>query len=618
MISGYAGKMLFVDLSNGKIWEEELTEDLAKNFIGGYGLGARVLYDRMKPGVDPLGPENMLGFVTGPLTGTGAFFSGRFTVVCKSPVTGGWNDANAGGYWGPELKKAGYDAIFFTGKAEHPVYLWVEDGKAEIRDASHLWGKDVEETEAALIEETGNKRTRSAVIGPAGEKLSLIAAVMTDGHRAAARGGPGAVMGSKNLKAVAVHGTLPVPVANPEKLREVQKAISSAINAPENQLAAMTKDHGTGSTNAPSSLNSDSPVKNWGGVGVVDFGEEAAKKVDGFAQDTLYKTKKYSCANCALGCGAYYKASDGEWPLEETGRPEYETSAAFGVLMLNSDSQAILKCNDICNRYGLDTISAGATITWAIECFENGLISVKDTDGIDLRWGNAPAIVAMTQALADQTGFGKILAQGSQAAAKQLGRGFEYLVTVKGIELPMHDPRLTPGLARTYQTDPTPARHVKGGLMMMQMFQPEGKYNYENTGQMDLFATNSTEITNTSGLCMFQMYSGIQDAPIQLMEAVTGWSLPQKEQAAMGMRIMDMRQAFNLREGLKPGDFVLPARAVGGATQGPVAGILVDNQKLAQNYFTAMSWDMKSGKPSQDSLTSLGGMDDVIQDLYGA
>ena len=618
MIAGYAGKMLFVDLSKGKIWEEELPEDLAKNFVGGYGLGARVLYDRMKPGVDPLGPDNMLGFTTGPLTGTGAFFSGRFTVVCKSPVTGGWNDANGGGYWGPELKKAGYDAIFFTGKAEHPVYLWVEDGKAELRDASHLWGKDVEETEKMLIEETGNKKTRSAVIGPAGEKLSLIAAVMTDGHRAAARGGPGAVMGSKNLKAVAVHGTLPVPVANPEKLREVQKAISSAVNVAENQLAAVFKDHGTASLSAPSALDGDSPVKNWGGVGVVDFGDEAAKKMDGFALDALYKTQKYSCSNCALGCGAVYKSEGGKWPLEKTDRPEYETSAAFGVLMLNSDSEALLKCNDICNRYGLDVISTGATIAWAIECFENGLLTLKDTDGIELRWGNAPAIVAMTQALAEQKGFGKILAQGSQAAAKQLGKGFEYLVTVKGIELPMHDPRLAPGLARTYQTDPTPARHVKGGLWFIQMFQPEGKYNYENTGQMDLFATSGSEIVNTAGLCVFQMYSGIQDAPAQLLEAVTGWSFPQEKQVATGMRIMDMRQAFNLREGLKPSDFVLPTRAVGGATQGPVAGVQVDSQRLAQNYFEAMSWDMKSGKPSQESLKALGGMEDVIQDLYGA
>lgn len=618
MIAGYAGKLLFADLSTGKIWEEDLTEDIAKNFVGGYGLGARVLYSKMKPGVDPLGPDNILGFVTGPLTGTGAFFSGRFTVVCKSPVTGGWNDANAGGYWGPELKKAGYDAVFISGASDHPVYLWINDGKADIRDASHLWGKEVEETEQALIEETGNKKTRAAVIGPAGEKLSLISAVMTDGHRAAARGGPGAVMGSKNLKAIAVFGTGKVPVFDPEKLREVQKLISTSVNSPENAGAAMFKEHGTGNGIAPANLSGDSPVKNWGGVGLLDFGEEAAKRVDGFSQDALYKTKKYSCSNCALGCGAFYKSEGGEWPLEETGRPEYESGTAFGAMLLNSDPQAIMKCNDICNRYGLDTISAGATIAWAIECFENGLISIEDTNGIELRWGDARAIVAMTQAMAEQSGFGKILAMGSQAAAEQLGKGFEYLVTVKGIELAMHDPRLTPGLARTYQTDPTPGRHVKGGLMMIQMYNPEGKYNYENTGQMDLFATTNTDLTYSTGMCMAQLFCGIQDAPTQLLEAVTGWNLSQQAQVEVGMRIMDIRQAFNLREGIKPNDFALPDRAIIGPTQGPTAGVKIDNQRLAQNYYEAMSWEAESGKPSKQSLELLGGMDDVIRDLYVA
>ncbi len=618
MIPGYTGKLLFVDLSEGKIWEEELSEDLAKKYVGGLGLGARILYSRMKPGADPLGPDNMLGFVTGPLTGTGAYFSGRFTVVCKSPVTGGWNDASGGGFWGPELKKAGYDGVFISGKSDHPVYLWINNGKSELRNATHLWGKDVEETEQALIEETGNKKTRSAVIGPAGEKLSLIAAVMTDRHRAAARGGPGAVMGSKNLKAIAVFGTGKLPVFDLQKLREVQKAISTSINNPENQGAAVFKDHGTGSGIATSALDGDTPVKNWGGVGIVDFGEGAAKKLDGFTQDALYKVKKYACANCALGCGAYYKSEGGQWPLEENGRPEYETGGVFGAMMLNSDPQAIMKCNDICNRYGLDVISTGATIAWAIECFENGLITLEDTAGIELRWGNAPAIVAMTQALADQTGFGKVLAQGSQAAAKQLNKGFEYLVTVKGIELPMHDPRLNPGLARTYQTDPTPARHVKGGLWMSQMYQPEGKYNYENTGQMDLFMTANSDLNSSSGMCLFQMMNGIQDAPAQLMEAVTGWSLPQEKQAELGMRIMDIRQAYNLREGLKPSDFTLPARAVGGATQGPVASVSVNSQLLARNYFEAMSWDIESGIPSKQSMEMLGGLEDVIQDLYTA
>jgi aldehyde:ferredoxin oxidoreductase len=620
MTGGYAGTLLFADLTGGTLEERPLTEDMARRFIGGYGLGARVLYSLMNPGVAPLAPESVIGFVTGPLTGTAGFFSGRYAVVCKSPVTGGWNDASSGGFWGPELKKAGYDAVFVSGAAPKPVYIWIHDGRAEIRDAAGLWGKDIVEAEQALIKETGEKRLHAAMIGPAGERLSPIAAVMNDGHRAAGRGGPGAVMGSKKLKAIAVRGTGQVPVARPELFSEVQQWISSVIKDPKNQAAINFSTHGTANGTASAALSGDSPVKNWGGVGLVDFGQDAAQSVDGVGLDAKYQTKKYACANCPLGCGAEYEQNEGELAVGRTDRPEYETAATFGVLMLNRDAEALIKCNEICNRQGLDTISAGATIAWAIECYENGLITRADTGGIELCWGNAKATVAAMEAMADQTGFGEILLLGSQGAARRLGKGFEYLQTVRGIELPMHDPKFAPGLARTYRFDPTPARHVKGGLGLGQMGSSDpGKYNYQGTGENDLLHTTMAEVSNSTGLCLFGELVGADDASTKLLRAVTGWDFTDEDRMKTGMRIMNMRHAFNLREGLQPADWVLPPRCVGEPAQaeGPLAGITIDHRQLGKNFFAGMQWDEVTGKPSRQSLQEQGGMDDVIKNLYG-
>jgi len=619
-MKGYCGKMLFVDLTKGSHEVLALTEEIAKQYIGGYGIGAKVLFERMKPGSDALGPDNIVGFTTGPLTGTGALLSGRYTIVCKSPVTGGWNDANSGGYFGPELKKAGFDAVFVQGASETPVYVWINDGEVEIRDATHLWGKDVLETEVALKGELGEHRLRAAMIGPAGEKLSLIAAVINDGHRAAGRGGCGAVMGSKKLKAVVVRGTGNVPVADPEKLKAVNQDILDTIKTgPAAEIAGAFSTFGTTIFTAASAISGDSPVKNWEGIGLVDYGEEAGKNFEGPVMDAKYRVKKYACANCPLGCGAIYDVNDGKWPVGETGRPEYETSAAFGCLMLNDNLEALLKCNHICNIYGLDTISAGATVTWAIECYENGILSKGDTGGIELTWGNAEAIVQATQEMADQsTEFGKLLALGSAGAAEKIGKGTEYLVTVKGIELPMHDPRLGPGFARTYAIDPTPARHVKGGLGIQHMQTPDPlKYNTEGSGEPDLRATAAQEIINTTGLCLFKDFTGVQNIAWKLMPPVTGWDFGEEEEMNAGLRIYNMRHAFNLREGMKPADFQLPKRSVGEPpqTEGPLQGVTVDHKGFIRNFFKAIEWDETTGKPSRSSLEKLGGMEDVIKSL---
>jgi len=623
MKGGYAGKLLFVDLTKGTLEEKPLSEKLAKNFIGGYGIGARLLYDRMKPGVDPLGPDNILGFISGPLNGTGAFFGGRYTVVCKSPVTGGWNDANSGGFFGPELKRAGFDGVFLSGASDKPVYLYIRNGKAEIRDARALWGKDTVETLEALIQETGENKLGAAVIGPGGEQQSLLACIINDKHRAAGRGGCGAVMGSKKLKAIAVTGTKKIPVAHPEKIKEVNAEILKLMkNGPTVELVKLFSNFGTGGTTAGAGMSGDAPVKNWGGVGIVDMGEESITKLATFSFDAKYNTKKYACANCPLGCGAHYRVDDGKWPVGETDRPEYETLAAFGTMTLNDDVESIIKCNHICNRYGLDTISVGTSIAWAIECYENGILTKADTDGIELTWGNAGAIVAVTEAIAEQRGFGKLLAQGSARAAEKLGKGAEYLQSVRGIELPMHDPRFSPMFARTYQYDPTPARHVKGGLGIADFQSPnEVKYNYEGRGQVDMEATCQTEIFNASGLCIFGNFSMPPDAAMRFIEAATGWDFKKEDALQTGKRIMNMRYAFNLREGQKPTDDAnqLPKRCVGEPPQkeGPVKGIMVDYKKLGHNFCESMGWDEETKIPTRESLEKLEGMEDVIQDLYG-
>ena len=616
MNGGYAGKLLFVDLTKGTLEERALSEEMAKDFVGGYGIGARVLYDMMKPGVDPLGPENVLGFISGPLNGSGALFGGRYTVVCKSPVTGEWNDANSGGFFGPELKRAGYDGVFVSGAAKKPVYLFIKDGKAEIRDAKAIWGKDCTEALQALVDETGESALRAALIGPAGEKLSLMACVINDKHRAAGRGGCGAVMGSKNLKAVVVRGAAKIPVANPEKVRKINSEILDWMkNGPTVEQVRLFGDWGTGGMTGANGLMGDTPVKNWGGAGVVDMGEERLNKIGSFAFDGKYKVKKYACAQCPLGCGANYRVTDGRWPVGDTDRPEYETLGAFGTMALNDDIESIIKCNDICNRYGLDTISVGCTVTWAVECYENAVFTRADTGGLELTWGNGAAIVDLTQAIADQTGFGKVLALGSAKAAEKLRKGFEYLQTVRGIELPMHDPRFSPMFARTYQYDPTPARHVKGGFGIPDFGSPnEVKYSYDGRGGLDMGITCFTEVLNSAGACMFTGFSVPQGALPGLIEAVTGWEI---DVMRAGHRIMNMRHAFNLREGHKRSDDVLPGRCVGKPplTEGPLKGVTVDNEKLADNFFEAMSWDKSTLVPSKESLEGLG-LQDLVKDLY--
>jgi aldehyde:ferredoxin oxidoreductase len=612
MANGYVGKILWVDLSEGTLREEELDEDLCRRYLGGYGLGVRTLFDRQKPGVDPLGPDNILGFLTGTLTGTSALGGSRFAVVGKSPLTGTWGDANSGGNFGPFMRFAGYDAVFFTGISKKPVYLLLADGAAELRDAGHLWGKDTHDTEDILREELG-KDVEVASIGPSGEKLSLISGVMTDKGRAAARSGLGAVMGSKKLKAVVAKGSAAVPVFDAAKVAELRKTYSRELRG----LVDEFRNFGTVAVIVPFAKIGDTPVKNWNGVTEIDFPGIEKIGVDAVMERVQ---RKYACHRCVVACGGLMKESAGEYEYEYgVHKPEYETVSMFGTNCLNDNLGSIIKANDVCNRLGLDTISAGATIAFAIECYENGIISKEDTGGIEMTWGNHRSIIAMLEALGERQGFGDVLADGVKIAAEKIGKGAEaFAVHIHGQEPPAHNPKFEYGFASCYHMDATPARHMRwhGAFvppgLPVPSYEP-GQWSGRGEAQrMNVIFNNALECL---GVCVFVigMYPHV-DALLEFINAVTGWDMTLDELCAAGERVANLRQAFNLREGLNPLDWPVCGRLVGKPplTEGPLAGVTIDQEAVNREFLEAMDWDLKTMMPSEEKLLELG-LDDVAE-----
>jgi aldehyde:ferredoxin oxidoreductase len=593
MSGGYMGKVLFVNLSDGKIETEALDEKLCRDFIGGYGLGARILYSRQIAKVDALGPYNTLGFITGPLTGTPAPTGTRYVVVAKSPLTGTWGDANSGGEFGPYLKFAGYDAVFFSGISDKPVYLLVDNGKAELKDAAQLWGKDTYETEDILEAEYG-RDSRVSCIGPSGEKLSLISCIINKRGCAAGRSGLGAVMGSKKLKAVVARGNQPVALADTKAVDSLRENYMAKLGP----IRGAFHKYGTASHAAISAQNGDSPVKNWGGIGVVDFPD-----VSGLEPEAVVANldKHIGCWHCPIACEAYLKEGNGEYSYAAgSRRPEYETLASFGAMCLNNNTESIAKANDICNRYGLDTISTGCTIAFAIECYENGIITKKDTGGIELTWGNHQAIVNMTENMARREGFGNVLADGVKLAADRIGRGADkYAVHIGGQELGMHDPKLMPPMvgdvesaSARYQMAATPGRHTQG-------FGP---------------SSFMAHALSSAGLCYFGgMWGQLKD----FLNAVTGFDYSRDELRKAGDRIATLRHAFNLREGINPLQWTVHPRIIGQPPQesGPLAGVTADLTGQIERNLAALDWDRSTTVPSQKKLKYLG-LDDVAGDLW--
>jgi aldehyde:ferredoxin oxidoreductase len=614
MSYGFMGKVLWVDLSKKQLKDEPLDEKTMRDFLGGYGLGARILFNRQKAGVDPLGPEAILGFVTGVLTGTDALGGSRYVVVGKSPLTGGWGDANSGGNFGPYLKFAGYDAVFFTGISRKPVYLLIDNGKAELKDAAHLWGKDTFETQDIIRGEHG-KETEITCIGESGEKVALISCVMNNKGRAAGRSGLGAVMGSKKLKAIAVKGNMKIPLPDAQKSADMRKKHLANMGP----RVGFMREFGTAGLFTMSCQGDDAPCKNWGGVAVIDFPK--FEQLSG--QKVLEKRARgYGCWHCPVSCGGIMKPNAGEYAYsEEAHKPEYETLAMFGSNLLNENLDSIVKLNDICNRYGLDTISAGAAVAFTIECYENGILTKKDTDGLEMTWGNTETIVSMTEKLGKREGFGDIIADGVKIAAEKIGKGSEkYAMHIAGQEVPAHDTRGGPHFAIGYGASPTPARHTQGGEGPL----PPGalpeydRMSLKGRGEPHKIGSALSQIYNVAGVCMIVIgdaYGHYNDL-IEAINTITGWDVTKEELIKTGVRVDAMRQAFNIREGLKT-PWKFPDRMMGIPPKevGPRKGITLKANELFDEYYQAIGWDTRTGKPSKKALQELG-LNDVAKALW--
>jgi aldehyde:ferredoxin oxidoreductase len=660
MSSGYTGKILHVDLTTGATETEQLPDSVYEQYLGGYGLGARVLFDRIPAGADPLGPDNVLGFVPGLLTGTGALFAGRWMVVGKSPLTGGWGDANCGGDMGPDLKKSGFDGIFIRGISSHPVYLLLDRGKIELRDAGHLWGRDAVETEAALKEDLGSPNYRVAAIGPAGEKLSLISGIVNDRGRLAARSGLGAVMGSKRLKALVVRGRQQVRALDSKELKNLNNAFLKRMEPAEKmhrlagwvntlarllrrlplaprqdglQFNAILKRYGTSGITAMAAETGDAPVKNWGGSGYGDFPIASKSWKISDEEVVRYQRKRYQCSLCPLGCGGEASVTDGPHPLEFTHKPEYETLTAFGTMTLCDDLPALFKINDMCNRAGLDSISAGATVAFAIECFTNGLLTTEDTGGLNLQWGNAGVMIELVDRIIKRDGFGDLLADGVQVAARKIGKGSErYAMAVGGQEVPMHDPRFDPGFGVVYQAEPTPGRHTIASMTYGELMSLQEKFSHlrklpaltwksskykPDKGAFLAANTAYTNAANGAGLCLFGLIIGGNVPIFEWINAATGWKKTNDEYLAIGHRILALRQAFSVREGINPRSVRLPDRILGRPPlqKGPLAGVTLDNEASLRDYYQHLGWDPATGWPTRARFTELG-LADVAAVVY--
>jgi len=619
MEKGFNGKMLAVNLTSGEVTVERPDESLYREYLGGYGIGARMLWDRVAPGVDALGPDNMLGMFAGLLTGT-PLFGQRWQVVCKSPLTGGWGDANCGGDFGGVLKLAGWDGIMFFGKATTPKYLLIEGDKVQLLDASDQWGTGAIENETFLKAKHG-KRASVANIGQAGETLSLISGVCNDHGRLAARSGVGAVMGSKNLKAVVAVAERKIISQTPETIKLLRANLDDFVKP----LKDFFHNFGTTGITSGSALNGDSPVKNWGGIGVVDFAEDV-NKINGMTVIKPMMEKAYGCWHCPVACGAEsFESKNEKYPYpHHTHRPEYEAMGAMGTMNLMADPDALIYANHLCNEYGFDVISAGGAISMAIECYQNGVITKEDTEGLELDWRSDDAVIGFLKMMGERKGIAAIFADGVQVAAQKIGRGAEkYAMHIGGQELPMHDPKLQPEYYTTYKLDPTPGRHTQyeGNKRLGKIpAAPKDFKDYANRGEHHKASSEFMHVVNSGGMCQFIMMMANTSKMPEWFNAVTGWDMDIDEMMLVGERIANLRMAYEVREGGNPRNRAVPTRVTGVTTEatssGPLEGVKLDTETLELDFLNACDWDTVTTKPSRAKLESLG-LKEVATALHG-
>ncbi|MCZ6553728.1 MAG: aldehyde ferredoxin oxidoreductase family protein [SAR324 cluster bacterium] len=613
---GYHGKILRVDLTNARISVEEPSDAVYRRYLGGGGLASYFLLRELAPGVEPLSPDNILIFMTsvigsGQLSGTN-----RFSAVAKSPLTDGYGESEAGGYWGPELKATGYDGIIFTGKAEKPVYLYIDSDGAELRDAAHLWGRDSAEVQEKVIEDVGDKRVRVLQTGIAGENLVKFAAIVNECRHFNGRSGMGAVMGSKNLKAVACLGGRRMKPTNMELSKQIFGWFRNTYDQSKDIF------HDLGSTRGVLALDA-------GGILPTDnFRQgtfEQADDISGQKMAATILTKRGTCYACSIACKREVTVEElGVDP--KYGGPEYETLAAHGSLLRIGDLKQVALAAQMVNQYVLDSISCGAVIAFAMECYEKGLITTEDTGGIELTWGNHEAAQAMIKLIAHREGIGDLLAEGVMRAAEKIGNGAEaFALHVKGQELPMHEPRGKKGLALAYATSPTGADHMEAPhdplysafnpntvfLPELGVIEPENPLDLnERKAKVFYRVQRVWSMYNTVGMCDFAAVPLNHISLTKLVEqvrAVTGWDVSLWELLKAGERADAMARIFNVREGFTPEDDKLPDRLFD-PMPGPLNGERIDPEdfrKAKDAYYDMAGWDHQTGMPTRARLMDL-------------
>jgi aldehyde:ferredoxin oxidoreductase len=612
-MSGYMGKLLVVDLTRGELEDEPLDLNLARDFVGGAGYAARYLYGELGPDTEPLGPENTLMFMTGPLVGTRAPSCGRHEVCAISPQTGIWAEANSGGFWGTELKFAGYDGIVVRGCSEKPVWLSIAEGQPPaLHDAGELWGLDCYETQQRLRNELDDQKVRVASIGPAGENLVLYAAIMNDHGRAAARTGLGAVMGSKKLKAIAVRGKQRIPLANSEAFSQTAKqAVKIVLDDISTQVY---REMGTASFVDMSMMWGNLPNKYW----TQPIFDEATNLSGPTMMETIL-VRPVPCYGCAVACGREVTLKNTPYGVEVVDGPEYETVAMLGSMLLVDDLPGVAFAGHLCNRYGLDTISAGSSIALAYLLYERGLITAADTGGLPLRWGDIETAQILVEMIARREGFGDVLADGAKRIAARYGAD-DLAVHVNGLEPAAHDPRALSGMALVYATSPRGACHMQGDMYAVDM-----GMSFEEVGILpgDRFATEGKAQTvarlqdwrtlyNSAIMCVF-----VNPTPPvlgRLLATATG-ELPEPAYwLRAGERIFNLKRAFNSRLGVDRSNDRLPKLLLVPMDNGS-EGHTPQMETMLKEYYAVRDWDWETGKPSRAKLIGLG-LPDIAEELW--
>ena len=633
MAHGYNGKILHIDLTSGQFSVEEPGTAFYRKYMGGSAMAMHYLLKEMPAGVDPLGPENVLVLALSVLTGAAISGQSRMTAAAKSPLTGAIGDSQGGGFWPAEFKFSGFDAIVIKGKAEKPVYLWIHDGEYELRDATHLWGKITGDAEAIIKEELGDEKIEVLQVGPAGENSVRFAGIFSMSNRANGRTGMGAVMGSKNLKAVAVRGKKRPSIANKAGLNQLAKW--GAANFADSDIAGLGK-YGTAETTGSNQSIGSLPSYNYTsgvfeGWEAIDGTTMYDTILKGAAEGTQDRTGRDTCYACTVRCKRRVEITTGAYKVDpHYGGPEYETTSTFGSYCAIDNLPAIAKANEICNKYGMDAISCGATIAWAFESFNEGILTLADTDGLDLAWGNAESMVKLTEKIAKRDGFGDLLAEGSERAAKKIGRGTEaFLITFKGQEAPAHLPQVKRSLAIIYAANPFGADHqshehdpvIEADLeyytdrMAVLGFseEQEPRSLSDEKIRFTIASQRMYSAMDSLNLCQFvygpawQLYG--PDDMVEAVRTVTGWDdVSFDELQIVGERRINMMRSFNAREGIDRKCDVLPEKLFKPLKGGVSNGWKIDREEFEaalDTYFEMCRWDVETGIPTRAKLEEL-------------